>query len=160
MRNAGVSELKKELEELSPKELVGLCISLAKYKKESKDYLSFLLFEAHDKPAFANDVKAELDAHFEELKKQSNLYYVKKGLRKILRMVVRYCRFLSDDAIAAELHIYFCLSLKKSGIPYWQNKLIVNLMVLEIKKIKALVAKLHPDLQNDFSGDLEKLIEH
>ena len=44
MKAAASSDIKKELEHLQPKELLDLCISLAKYKKECKEYLGFLLF--------------------------------------------------------------------------------------------------------------------
>lgn len=157
MKIAGVSELKQELQHLSQKELIQLCLSLAKYKKDNKDYLGYLLFESHRKDDFVKEVKNEMDGYFEELKTQTNLYYAKKTLRKILRIVVRYCRFLQDDAKAAELHIYFCTSLKESGLPYHKSQLLINLMNQQLKRIQSLIAKLHPDLQSDFSAELEQI---
>jgi len=158
MKAAGISEIKKELEHLSQKELLDLCISLAKYKKDNKEYLGYLLFEAHDKDQFIKEVKEEIDTHFETLKLQSNLYYVKKSLRKILRILSKYAKYTDDKGLTAELYIYFCLKLKNSGIPYHKSQMIVNIMEGTLKKINGLISTLHPDLQNDFLTELDKII--
>lgn len=159
MKSASISELKKELNELPQKQLVELCLSLAKYKKDNKEFLDYLLFEAHDKANFVLSVKKEIDENFEELKTQSNLYYTKKSLRKILRLITKYCKYLNDKAIASELRIYFCSKLKNSGIPYHKSQLIVNMYEQQLKKINTLISSLHEDLQQDYLNDLEKIIE-
>lgn len=158
MKAASISELKKELQELPSKQLAELCITLAKYKKDNKEFLDYLLFEAHDKPGFVSGVKKEIDEHFQELRQQSNLYYVKKSLRKVLRILNKYCKYINDKALAAELHIYFCTKLKFSGIPYHKSQLLVNLYEQELKKINTLIKGLHEDLQQDYMNDLEKII--
>jgi hypothetical protein len=157
MKAAGLSDIKKELEFLEPKKLLELCIALAKYKKENKEYLGFLLFEEHDKPQFIKEVKLEIDEHFELLKTQSNLYYVKKSLRKLLRIITKYTKYVDDKGLSAEMYIYFCTKLNNSGIPYHKSQMLVNLMEQQIKKINTLITTLHPDLQNDFLNDLEKI---
>lgn len=159
MKAASLSELKKELNELPPKQLVELCIALAKYKKDNKELLDYLLFQAHDKTNFILEVKKEMDDHFEELKSQSNLYYVKKSLRKLLRIINKYCKYVADKAFAAELHIYFCEKLKLSKIPYKKSQLLVNMYEQELKKINTLISALHEDLQQDYLNDLEKIME-
>lgn len=158
MKAASIAELKKELQELPPKQLAELCITLAKYKKDNKEFLDYLLFEAHDKAGFVSSVKKEIDEHFLELKTQANLYYVKKSLRKVLRIINKYCKYVNDKALAAELHIYFCTKLKHSGIPYHKSQLLVNLYEQELKKINTLIQSLHEDLQQDYMNDLEKII--
>jgi hypothetical protein len=89
VKAAGLAEIKKELQELSKTELLDLCLALAKYKKDNKEYLGYLLFEAHDKSAFANEIRRIIDHEMGELRKQPNLYFVKKGLRRVLRIVNR-----------------------------------------------------------------------
>ncbi|MES2513086.1 MAG: hypothetical protein V4580_03040 [Bacteroidota bacterium] len=157
MKVSSISELKKELHELPQKQLVELCLSLAKYKKDNKEFLDYLLFQAHDKESFITAVKAEIDEHFDELKSQSNLYYVKKSLRKLLRIITKYCKYISDKAAAADLHIYFCLKLKESRIPYHKSQLLVNMYEQQLKKINTLITGLHEDLQQDYLNELEKL---
>src|ERR1035437_2996858 len=122
MKATSLQDLKKELQELPPKELIELCIALAKYKKDNKEYLGYLLFESHNKTLFITEVKAAMDEHFLELQNQPNLYYVKKGLRKQLRLLTKYSKYVNDKTLIAELPIYFCKKLKQSGIPFHKNK--------------------------------------
>jgi hypothetical protein len=158
MKTSSISELKKELHELPQKQLVELCLSLAKYKKDNKEFLDYLLFQAHDKSTFITSVKEEIDEHFEELKTQPNLYYVKKSLRKLLRIITKYCKYLADKAAAAELNIYFCSKLKHSGISYHKSQLLINMYEQQIKKINTLIAALHEDLQQDYLNELQRII--
>lgn len=157
MKAASLHEVKKELQLLSVPELTDLCLALAKYKKDNKEYLAYLLFQSHDKSVFLNEVKAEVDTHFLELSPHTNLYYVKKSLRKLLRIILKFSKYLGDKALSAELYIYFCLKLKNSGIPFRQSQLLVNMYDQQIKKITALIGTLHEDLQNDYLIELEKI---
>ena len=143
---------------LTNKKLVELCLSLTKYKKDNKEFLDYLLFQSHDKTSFISLVKSEIDAHFEELKQQPNLYYIKKSLRKLLRVITKYCKYIGDKAASAEVHIYFCRRLKDSNIPIQKSQLLVNLYDQQIKKINALILGLHEDLQQDYIQELESLI--
>lgn len=158
MKTSSISELKKELNELPQKQLVELCLHLAKYKKDNKEFLDYLLFHAHDKESFIITVKEEINLHFEELKMQTNLYYVKKSLRKLLRIITKYCKYINDKALAADLHIYFCKKMKASGIPYHKSQLLINMYEQQLKKINGLINNLHEDLQQDYLNDLEKII--
>lgn len=157
MKASSISELKRELNELPAKQLMELCLHLAKYKKDNKEFLDYLLFQAHDKESFVSSVKQEIDEHFSELKFQSNLYYVKKSLRKLLRIITKYCKYIGDKALSADLHIYFCQKMKSSGIPYHKSQLLINMYEQQIKKINTLIQSLHEDLQQDYLNDLEKI---
>ena len=48
MKAATVHELKEELKHRSAAQLVELCNRLVRFKKENKELLTYLLFEAHD----------------------------------------------------------------------------------------------------------------
>lgn len=157
MKAASLHELKKELQELSPSQLAELCIALAKYKKDNKEYLGYLLFDAHDKSGFIQEVKKEVDGEFAVINSHSNLYHAKKSLRKILRTVNKYCKYLGDKALVAELHIYFCDKMKYCGLPFRRSQILLNLYERELKKIDTLVSALHEDLQNDYLNDLERI---
>ena len=155
MKSNSLHEIKKELQALPASELTELCLSLAKYKKDNKEFLAYLLFQAQNKTDFLNDVKAEVDAYFLELKTQPSLYYVKKNLRKLLRVITKYNKYLNDKAISADLLIYFCKQLKNSGIPYKKSQLLVNMYEQQLKKINTLISGLHEDLRHDYLSDLE-----
>ncbi len=158
MKSATISDVKSELKELTTPKLLELCLQLAKYKKDKKEYLAYLLFESHDKNLFVTELKKEIAEQFNAIDTSNNLYYVKKSLRKILRSIVKYCKYIDDKALAAELHIYFCDCLNESGIPYKRSQLLVNMYAQQLKKINALVVSLHPDLQADFNNDLERIM--
>jgi NTP pyrophosphatase (non-canonical NTP hydrolase) len=157
MKVVSLQELKKEFAQLPPEELVELCIALAKYKKDNKEYAGYLLFESNNKTAFINEIKKEVAEQINELKKQPNLYYVKKTLRAVLRKIIKYCRYLDDKALGADLHIYFCSCLKNSGIPYHKSARLVNLYEAELKKINTLIKTLHEDLQGDYLKELDEI---
>lgn len=157
MKAESLSEIKRELNQLEASHLVQLCLALAKYKKDNKDYLSYLLFRAHDRQAVLQEIRQEIDLEFEELKRQSNLYFAKKSLRRILRSISRYSKYLGDKAASAELYIHFCLSLKQSAIPFTRSPQLSNLYAQQVKKINTLVSALHEDLQGDYTNDLERI---
>jgi hypothetical protein len=57
---------------------VELCLRLGKFKKENKELLTYLLFEAHNEQAYVESVEKELDELFGEIN-QSHLYFAKKA---------------------------------------------------------------------------------
>ena len=60
MKVASINELKQELGNLPADELVEMCVRLAKFKKENKELMNFLLFESHDGEAYVQGVKKEI----------------------------------------------------------------------------------------------------
>lgn len=160
MNVSSLQELKQELQEQTPKQLLDLCLSLAKYKKDNKEYLGYLLFQSHDNSGFVENVKAETDELFQELKSQSNLYYIKKGLRRILRILNKYCRYVGDKGKAAEIQLHFIRKIKEQRIPLHKDKRLQNLFDAQIKKVAALIAALHEDLQADYVRELEEIMVH
>ncbi len=92
MTTASLNELKKEILTLDIARVQELCLRLAKYKKENKELLSYLLFEAHDENKYVEGVKLEMEELFKALP-EANTYYIKKSLRKILRVVNRHIKY-------------------------------------------------------------------
>ena len=86
MKAASVKDLKKELQQRSAFELVALCLRLSKFKKENKELLSYLLFEADDENAFIRRIQEEMAEQFSNINTKSSLF-IKKGVAKILRSV-------------------------------------------------------------------------
>lgn len=108
MKAATIHELKQELVSLSPKELVELCLRLGRFKKENKELLTYLLYEAHDEQGYISSVKKEIDEQFAGIN-VSHLYFVKKSLRKILRTIGKHIRYTGSKQAKASLltkHIY------------------------------------------------------
>ncbi len=156
MKAASISEIKTELKEATPAQLTELCLRLARFKKENKELLTFLLFEAHDLQSYTQAVKSEVDEALAAVN-WSNLYFAKKSIRKILRTIARYSRYAADKQVEAELLIYFCAMLKTSGKPFGRNPALAKLYAAQLKKINTLVTSLHEDLQYDYLRELEQL---
>src|SRR4051812_39483859 len=145
MKAATIYELKQELSSLPIRDLVEICQRLGKFKKENKELLTYLLYEANDEDEYVKGIKKEIDELFAEIN-LSHLYFAKKSLRKIVRLINKYCRYSGIKTTELELHLYFSNVLKESGIPIRQNKVISNLFDSELKKIKTVLGTLHEDL--------------
>lgn len=156
MKAASVNELKEELKSLPPARLVEICVRLAKYKKENKELMNYLLFEAHDEPGYIEQVKKEISAEFETIN-SSNLYFAKKSIRKILRIANKHIKYTGSKQTEAELLIYFCTVLKESGIPFQKSTALNNLYFNQTKKAEKAVSAMHEDLQYDYQKQLDKL---
>ena len=157
MKAASISEIKNELGDLPPARLAALCLQLAKYKKDNKELLSYLLFEEHDLAGYIENVKKEIDLQFAEIN-ISHLYFAKKSLRKILRITGKHIRYTGSRQAEAELLIYFCQQLKKSGIRYDTSTVLTNLYNAQLKKIKAAIAGFHEDEQYDYLKEIKNLV--
>jgi hypothetical protein len=157
MKAASISEIKNELGNLAPARLAELVLQLAKYKKDNKELLSYLLFEENDLPAYIESVKKEIDHQFTEIN-ASHLYFAKKTLRKILRMTGKHIRYTNTKQAEAELLIYFCLKMKNSGIRFDNSIVLMNLYQGQLKKINAAIAGFHEDLQYDYLKEIKKLV--
>ncbi|HEX7691478.1 MAG TPA: hypothetical protein VF408_03770, partial [Sediminibacterium sp.] len=97
MRTATIHELKQELQSVPQARLLELCLRLARFKKENKELLTYLLFESHDEEAYIHSVKEMMDESFEGL--SSAVYLAKKTLRKVLRMANKYIRYTGSKTV-------------------------------------------------------------
>lgn len=156
MKTASVSEIKNELTNASQEELLELCLRIIKYKKENKELLSYVLFEAHDLHSYIENIKKEMDEQFMQIN-QSNLYLAKKGLRKILKTTNKYIKYTTSKEAEVELLIYFCRKIKASGIRINKSISLSNLYNNQIKKLKGVIETLHEDLQHDYNKEIELL---
>lgn len=156
MKAATIHEIKSELVNVPPDQLVELCIRLAKFKKENKELLTYLLFEAFDEQAYIENIKADMLQQFEEINR-SNLFYVKKSLRKILRTLSKYIRYTGSAEAEVKLLLYFCRTLNDSGIPIGRNPVIKNMYLSTIRKIGKAVDSMHEDLQYEYVRELAEL---
>ena len=156
MKAASIHELKQELSSVAPATVAALCLRLARYKKENKELLTYLLFEAHDEQAYIQSVQAEIQTQFRDIN-TSHVYFAKKSLRKILRFAGKHIKYTGSKQAEVAILIYFCTQLKTSGIPIQKSTALTSLYNQQIKKIKLALASLHEDLQHDFKKELEAL---
>lgn len=154
MKAASINELKKELVDLPAERLVELLLQITKYKKENKELLTYLLFESGDKHIFVSSIKKEVKILFDEINRDLNLYFTRKSIRKILRLVNKYAKYIDEKEIEVELLIYFLQQMRQSGIPYEKSTALNNLFDAQKNKIKKLLTGFHEDLQHDYLQEL------
>ena len=156
MKSATVRELKQELTNKSQGELVELCLQLSKFKKENKELLTYLLYEAANEDDYIRSIKSEVEELFTEINKTS-YYFIKKSVRKILRLVKKYIRYSKKKVTEVELLIHFCQQLKKLNPPYQKNVSLTNIYSRQLILVNKAVAALHEDLQFDYHQPIEEL---
>lgn len=157
MKASTISELKKELKLRHPDKVIEYCIRIAKHKKENKELLTYLLFESDNESGYIESVKNEIDNQFSTLNK-SNIYLIKKTVRKVLNMTNKYIRYSANKQTEAELLIYFCKSLKDRHIPIKRSRILGNIYDRQIVKISKALSTLHEDLQFDYADALEEIL--
>lgn len=156
MEIASISHIKKELNNLPSEEIQEIVLRLAKYKKENKELLSYLLFDAWNETEYIRQVKEEIDLEFKSLNR-SSFYLAKKTIRKVLRTTKKHIRFSGKKETEIELLLYFCKKLKQSKLNYKSSRVVFNLYLNQVKRIQKVISMLHEDLQYDFREELEAL---
>lgn len=155
MEIASINDIKKTLSAREANEVIALCMRMAKYKKENKELLSYLLYESGDEQKYIEDLMREIDAQFDELQ-YSTTYKYTKAIRKILRYVNKHIKYSGLPSTQVELLIHFCSHL----LPIVKNKrnlsALINVYAQQIKKINTALGKLHEDLQYDYVKHMEQ----
>lgn len=153
---ASISEIKRELKERSPEEIMQYCLRMAKFKKDNKELLNYLLFEAYDETQYIEELKEEMELEFSEINLDS-VYYAKKSIRRILRNVSKHIKYSGIKETEIELLIFFCQQFRKLPLPFHDSKVLVNLYERQLKNIHKAMATLDEDLQFDYQMELEEI---
>jgi len=154
MQSASLSAIKNELQHIPQEALVELCIRMAKYKKENKELLNYLLFENTNEEEYVNAIKKEMQEAFAEMN-VSNMFLAKKSIRRILRIANKYIKYSGQAETEIEVLIHFCKELKALKIDYTKSTAMVNLYNSQLKKINKAMKTLHEDLQYDYVKEIE-----
>ena len=156
MKTATVKELKTELEYHSREKLLELCLTMAKFKKENKELLTYLLFEASNEAYYIEGIKTIIDQQFEDINTNS-YYYIKKSVRKILREIKKHIRYSKKTETAVELLIYFCKKLSSLKPSMHNSTALKNIYDRQLVLVNKNINSLHEDLQYDWKMEIEKL---
>jgi hypothetical protein len=156
MKAVTVKELKQELKHLTNSELIDICLKLSKFKKENKELLTYELFEASNEEGFIATVKSEADELFNTINTNS-YFYIKKSVRKILRMLKTNIRYSKKKETEIELLLYFCQKLTEIRPSIKNNLVLKNIYLREKTAIQKKLLVLHEDLQYDYNLQLSKL---
>lgn len=156
MKAASAKEIRDELKHLDREQLLQLVQRLARFKKENKELLTYLLFSAADEEGFVEEVKQYMDQEFRQIN-TSSYYFMKKSMRKILKNVKKFCRYSGKKETETELLIYYLQKMKEFRPSIHRNKVLQNLYERQLALVKKNMQQLHEDLQYDLSLELEKL---
>ena len=156
MKAASSKELKTELDSLPPQELVPLILRLSRFKKENKELLTYLLFEATDEQSYIAAVKTEIDLQLLNLN-ISSYFLAKKTIRKIIRTAGKFIKYSGAKQTEIEVLMHVCDQVKQSGLNLTKSTALTNIYAAQLKKIKTALATLHEDLQYDYVKELDRL---
>lgn len=156
MKAVSIKILKDELKHKDSKELMELCLKLARFKKENKELLTYLLFEAHDEEQYISMVKEEISVLFSEINTKS-FFFIRKSVRKILTNTKKYIRYSKNKETEVALLLFFCKKLKAFKPSIKKSPRIQNVLITQLKLIEKIVGTLHEDLQYDYNLELEEL---
>lgn len=156
MKAVTVKELKNELFARTHSELIEICLHLSKFKKENKELLTYLLFEAENERGYIESIQYEIEEQFNSIKTKS-FYLMKKEVRKILRNVKKYIRYSKNKETEIELLLHFCKNMKNFSPQIMKSITMQNLFQREIALMKKKLASLHEDLQHDYLIEIQSL---
>jgi len=156
MKAATLAEIKKELKHKSEDELLSYCLSLSRFKKENKELLTYLLFEASDEEAYIQSVKNEIELQFSDINTQ-NYYWMKKTIRKVLKETRKFIRYSKKKTTEVELLLYFCSQMDSLSPSIKENTVLSNLHERLIISIRKTISKMEEDLQYDYNLQVDEL---
>ncbi|WP_438963173.1 hypothetical protein [Nonlabens sp.] len=156
MKAASAKELKDELKYKDEKELLEIVLRLSRFKKENKELLTYLLFESHHEDDYIDAIKAHIDEQFLNINTR-NIYYAKKGVRKILKEAKKYIRYSGHKETEVSVLIHFCKLLQEFQPYYSQSKVLRDIHERQIVLIKVRISTLHEDLQYDYKQELNMI---
>jgi hypothetical protein len=156
MNPASISDIKKQLKEKSQGELIDVVLRLAKYKKENKELLSYLLFDADDEAQFVADMRDEMSESFAVIN-TSSVFLAKKTIRKVARNAAKVVKFSSIKSTEVELYLHFCRLLQSCPEYIQEHFAIQGIYARHRMKIEKAIDQLHEDVQFDYKQDLQNL---
>lgn len=156
MEIAGIREIRATLKDKTPQELMELCLKMAKYKKENKEYLTYLLYEAGNEASYIESVKRHITAEFEDINR-SSFYQIKKSIRKILRLVLKYIRYSKKKDTEVQLRLFFCQQLIEMKPSLKRSTVLKNIYYQQLKVARKALEKLHEDLQYDYEIEIQEV---
>ena len=154
MNPASIDDIKNELKQLPPKKVLDLTLRLARFKKENKELLTYLLFESHDEPGYIKMLQADIDEKFATID-PSPISKAKKEYRKILRLINRQIKYIGSKSASVELLLYFTMKLRDQEQTLHPR--LQTLFLQQITKAEKLLPLIDDDLQFDYRQKIEAL---
>ncbi|WP_419800739.1 hypothetical protein [Mucilaginibacter sp.] len=152
------ADLKKELQHLNAAEIAALCLRMARFKKENKELLTYLLFKADDPEAFVQQYKEEMDKQFKQLPGKS--FHAVKTLRKIALLMNNQIKYSGLETVKVELLLHFCHNYIEQVYYHSSYKPLHNVFYRFAEKTKAAIQKMQEDLQYDYGNLYNEMLQY
>lgn len=156
MKASSLKEIKTELNHRSQNELLELCLRLGRFKKENKELLTYLLFEASNEEGYIQSVKNDIDEQFENINRKS-YFFIRKSIRRILKNIKKFIRYSKKKETEVELLLYFCKKLRDFKPTIKKSVQLQNSYKRQLTLIRKIVSTLHEDLQYDYELEIQEL---
>ena len=158
MKIFSANEIKASLRDKNSKELTEIALRLARLKKENKELLSYLLFHSDDPDSYKEELKLEAGDQLRQYNIH-NLYIFKKQVRRTITLINRHMKYVASAEIDAELRIFYLTELALLKDVWKKSPIVRKIFSNQIKKIRSIIEKLHPDLQSDFERQVIRVEE-
>lgn len=158
MKTASLSELRKEIVQLPQEDASALLVRLARYSKENKELLHYLLYEADFESGYVEKIKELIRQQFSELNR-SKIQFVKKGLQRILRELKKHIKYSGKKETEIELLLFFCEQVVHAKIKIDRYPVLLNMYNRQLAAIEKAVLRLDEDLRYDYSEQIERAQE-
>lgn len=156
MKTVSLALLRKELRSMPQEELAELCLRLVRAKKDNKELVHYLIFEAHDEAGFVamakNDVAEAIAAT-----NLSMAHLAKKSIRRGLRLTDKYIKMSGSEETEMELLIHFGECCQGLGAVVLRSRVMLNLFIRVLSRIEKAKSTLHADVQFDYEQRIAKL---
>ncbi len=144
---------------LPQSELIEALTRLAKYSKENKELLNYLLFEADFESNYIEKIKSDLDDQFDNLSVyKPNL--LKKQLQKIARVLKKNIKYSDVKQTEIELLIHFCLKMMKVPVDFHRHPVMINILKRQFVRIEKVIGALDEDLQDDYNKEVDLIVTY
>ncbi|MBL7696844.1 MAG: hypothetical protein JNK79_01750 [Chitinophagaceae bacterium] len=154
MRTATIDDIKSELKHLSQKEILSLTLRLARFKKENKELLTYLLFESHDEQGYLQLLKTDISEQLAAVE-PSPLSKARKSYRKVLRGINRQIKYIGSKAASVELLLHYCAAMRDIQSPL--HPTLETIVQQQLVKIEKWIPLVEEDLQFEFKRQSEEL---
>ena len=156
MKTASLKEIKDELKHTSEADVLALCIELARFKKENKELLTYLIFNASNEAKYVESVKVVIQDGLSEIN-TATYYWMKKTIRKVLRITKKYIRYSKKKETEVALLLFFCQQILELDPPIKNNVTLWNLYNRQMDLVRKSMKSLHEDLQYDFEKEMVEM---
>ncbi|TAH00604.1 MAG: hypothetical protein EAZ15_08740 [Sphingobacteriales bacterium] len=149
---------KKEITKLDAKTLADICIRLAKYKTENKEFLNYLLFHSYDNQPYIDELKLEIANCF--LHVNQNDYLYSKVLKGLLASLNKHLKFIGDKNREAEIVAEFCNTFMAHVTVRSYYAGLIQVLYRQFVRLQKVVGKLDEDLQFDYKDDIYTILAY